>query len=77
MNEDSDDLWLAFEALAKTYPHDLGVRLTAHLGRWLVEDHRRSQVRIPAVMEKVVHAVVKLVERPHTPPAQHAAPTSD
>jgi len=26
MHETNDALWLAFEALAKTYPHDDGVR---------------------------------------------------
>jgi len=77
INEDSDDLWLAFEALAKTYPHDEGVRLTAHLGRRLVEDHRRLHVRIPAVMEKVVHSVLKMVELSPTPPDQQAARTKD
>jgi hypothetical protein len=31
MRETNDALWLAFEALAKTYPHDDGVRMTADI----------------------------------------------
>jgi hypothetical protein len=38
MDETNDALWLAFEALAKTYPQDDGVRMTADLARWLVEN---------------------------------------
>jgi len=33
MNQTPDELWLSFEALAKTYPHDDGVRITAHLAK--------------------------------------------
>jgi hypothetical protein len=29
---------IEFEALAKTYPHDDGVRMTADLARWLLEE---------------------------------------
>jgi hypothetical protein len=34
-----DDLWRAFEELAKKYPDDHGVRMTADLARWLKEHH--------------------------------------
>jgi hypothetical protein len=50
MNKTNDALWLAFEALAKTYPHYDGVRMTAdpaRYGYWKNADdyscpHRRS-----------------------------------
>jgi hypothetical protein len=32
MNKTPDELWLSFKALAKTYPHDDGVRITAQAG---------------------------------------------
>jgi hypothetical protein len=61
MNQTPDELWLSFRALAKTYPHDDGVRITAHLARWLIEERQRWQVPIPAVLQKVVEEVVKEV----------------
>jgi hypothetical protein len=59
MNQTPDDLWLSFRALAKTYPHDNGVRLTAHLAKWMLEERQRLPIPIPAVLKKVVEAVAK------------------
>jgi hypothetical protein len=59
MNETKDALWLAFEALAKTYPHDGGVRMTADLARWLWEEHQRSSLPAPPIVQKVIRAVTK------------------
>jgi len=58
--EDIDDaIWFAFEALAKTYPQDNGVRLTADLSRWLLLERQRLGLPIPPVMQKVVNAVAQ------------------
>lgn len=57
MNQTSDELWLAFEALAKTYPHDDGVRITADLARWLVAERQRAHIPVPPVLERVVQTV--------------------
>jgi hypothetical protein len=58
MNQTPDELWLSFEALAKTYPHDDGVRITAHLARWLVYERQRLQIiAIPPVLQKVLQTV--------------------
>jgi hypothetical protein len=57
MNQTNDDLWLSFEALAKTYPHDNGVRMTADLARWLLEERQRLQLPIPLIIDKVVRTV--------------------
>ncbi len=57
MQKTNDATWLAFEALAKAYPHDEGVRLTADLARWLLEERRRAGLAIPEAMEKVVRKV--------------------
>jgi hypothetical protein len=64
MNQTPDELWLSFKALAKTYPHDDGVRITAHLARWLIQERQRLQIPIPAVLQKVVEEVVKEVVSP-------------
>jgi hypothetical protein len=64
MNQTPEELWLSFRALAKTYPHDDGVRITAHLARWMVEERQRSQIPIPSVLQKVVEAVAKEVVSP-------------
>lgn len=61
MTQTPEELWLAFEALAKTYPHDEGVRLTAHLARRLIEKRQRLQVPIPEVLQRVVQRVMKMV----------------
>jgi len=67
MNQTPNELWLSFKSLAKTYPRDEGVRITAHLARWLVEERQRLQIPIPAVLQKVVEAVVKEVAPPDSP----------
>jgi hypothetical protein len=54
MEETSDALWLAFEAMAKTYPHDNGVRLTADLARWLLAEHQRQQLPVPLIVNNIV-----------------------
>lgn len=76
MNQTPDELWLAFEALAKTYPHDDGVRITAHLARWLVEERQRLQIPIPAVLQKVVETVMKEVASPDSPRGRQSPVTS-
>jgi len=67
MNKSNDALWLAFEALAKTYPDDDGVRMTADLTRWLLEQRQRLQLPIPPIIQKVARAVapVSLVPAPN------------
>jgi hypothetical protein len=59
MNETDDALWLAFEAVAKTYPHDGGVRMTADLARWLLEERQRLQLPAPPIIQKVLHTVTQ------------------
>jgi hypothetical protein len=59
MHKTNDALWLAFEALAKTYPHDDGVRMTADLARWLVEERQRQQLPAPTIIQKVVRTVTQ------------------
>lgn len=57
MHETDDALWLAFEALAKTYPHDDGVRMTADFAKWIVEERQRQQMPVSAILQKVVRTV--------------------
>jgi hypothetical protein len=52
-----DAVWLAFEALAKTYPQDNGVRMTADLTRWLLQEQQLQGLPIPPIMHKVVDTV--------------------
>jgi hypothetical protein len=59
MHQTNDSLWLAFEALARTYPHDNGVRMTADLARWLLEERHRLRLPTPPVIEKVVCVVTQ------------------
>jgi hypothetical protein len=40
--------------LANTYPRDEGVRITAHLARWPVEERQRFQIPIPAILQKEI-----------------------
>ena len=54
MDKTNDDLWLAFEALAKRYPDDDGVRMTADLSRWLLEQRQRLQLPVPPILRKVL-----------------------
>lgn len=56
MHETNGAQWLAFEALAKSYPHDEGVRMTADLARWLLEERRRQQLPAP---QKVMRTVTQ------------------
>jgi hypothetical protein len=58
MDETGDALWLAFEALAARYPQDGGVRMTADLARWLLEESQRRQLPVPPNIQKAAHAVV-------------------
>jgi hypothetical protein len=76
MNQTPDELWLSFRALAKTYPHNDGVRITAHLARWLIEERQRLQIPIPAVLQKVVEEVVKEVVSPVSPLGRQSPVTS-
>jgi hypothetical protein len=59
MKETNDALWLAFEALAKTYPRDDGVRMTADLARWLLEEHQRRQLPVPSIAHKIVLIAIR------------------
>ena len=59
MQQTNDAIWLAFEALAKTYPRDGGVRITADLARWLLEERQRLNLPAPPIIEKVVRTVPK------------------
>ncbi|MDP9090725.1 MAG: hypothetical protein M3O26_18560 [Pseudomonadota bacterium] len=45
MIEIDDELWQAFEQLAKRYPDDNGVRMTMDLARWVREHSRQLQQR--------------------------------
>jgi hypothetical protein len=77
MNQTPDELWLSFRALAKTYPHDNGVRITSHLARWMVEERQRLQIPIPSVLQEVVEAVAKEVISPDSPRGRQSPVTSD
>ena len=59
MNQTNDALWLSFETLAKTYPHDNGVRMTADLARWLLEERQRLALPVPPIIDKVVRTVTQ------------------
>ena len=76
MDKTNDDLWLAFEALAKTYPHDQGVRMTADLTRWLFEERQRLQLAMPPTIEKVVRTVTNAPDAPAALPLREAPITS-
>ena len=72
MNATNDALWLAFEALAKTYPHDGGVRMTADLARWLLEERQRLQLPTPPIIQKVVGTVIQELDAPAAEPLKPA-----
>jgi hypothetical protein len=76
MNMTDDALWLRFEALAKTYPHDDGVRMTADFARWLLEERRRLQMPAPPIIRKVIHAVTEEQHGPAAEPFRRAPVTS-
>jgi hypothetical protein len=68
MNQTNDGLWLSFEALAKTYPHDNGVRMTADLARWLLEERQRLKLPTPPIIDKVVRTVTQEPDGPAARP---------
>ncbi len=72
MNENNDALWLAFEALAKTYPDDGGVRMTADLARWLLEERQRLQLPAPPIMQTVLRTVIQELDAPAAVPLKPA-----
>jgi hypothetical protein len=59
MDQTNDALWLSFEALAKTYPHDNGVRMIADLARWLLQERQRLELPVPSIIDKVVRTVTQ------------------
>lgn len=75
MDETDDTLWLAFEALAKRYPHDEGVRMTADLTRWLLEERQRLQLPVPPIIQKVARIVIQKPDAAATAPLR-LAPTT-
>jgi len=76
MDQTPNELWLSFKALANTYACDEGVRITAHLARWLLEERRRWQIPVPAVLQKVVDAVMKEMTSPDSPRRRQSPVTS-
>jgi hypothetical protein len=67
MTEANDALWEAFEALAKKYPHDDGVRMTADLARWLLAEHQRAKLPAPPILKKAIRAVTQYSNAPRPP----------
>jgi hypothetical protein len=59
MNKTGDAVWLAFQALAETSPHDNGMRMTADLSRWLLEERQRLGLPTPPIMWKVVEQITR------------------
>ena len=76
VNQTNDGLWLSFEALAKTYPHDDGVRMTADLARWLLEERQRLHLPAPPIIDKVVRTVTQELDVPAARPSPEARETS-
>lgn len=76
MDKTNDDLWLAFEALAKTYPHDNGVRMTADLTRWLLEERQRLKLAMPPIIEEVVHTLTNASDATAALPSRETPITS-
>jgi len=72
MKETNDALWLAFEALAKTYPRDDGVRMTADLARWLLEERQRLQLPVPPIIQKISDTVTQVLDAPAAEPFKPA-----
>ena len=71
MTETNDDLWRAFESLANTYPQDHGLRMTADLARWMLEERQRLQLPPPQLLAQVVQNIADvLVTLPPQPPPQ-------
>jgi hypothetical protein len=59
VNQTNDDLWRSFEALAKTYPHDGGVRMTADFARWLLDERKRLNLPAPPIIDRVIRAMTQ------------------
>jgi hypothetical protein len=57
MDQTCDELWLSFEAVARKYPHDGGVRITADLARWLLAERQRIQEPMSPVLLRVIQTV--------------------
>jgi hypothetical protein len=68
MHESNDALWLAFGTLAKAYPEDGGVRMTADLTRWLLQERQRLQLPVPLVIQQVLRLAAS---DPDGGPADH------
>jgi hypothetical protein len=64
MDQTDDALWLSFETLAKTYPDDNGVRMTADLAKWLLEERQRLELPVPPIIDKVVRTVIQELNVP-------------
>lgn len=75
MHKTNDAIWLAFEALAKTYPNDGGVRITADLARWLLEERQRLNLPAPPIIEKVVRTVIQEPDVPVVRPLRKTPET--
>jgi len=74
MHQTNDAIWLSFEALAKTYPRDNGVRITADLARWLLQERQRLNPPVPPIIDKVVRKVKNARTVTKYPDAQVARP---
>ena len=72
MTQTEDKLWLAFESLAKTYPNDGGVRMTADLARWLLEEHERLKIPTPPVLQQVVRTMTQELDASRARPLMEA-----
>jgi hypothetical protein len=59
MDESNSSLWLAFAALANTYPNDNGVRMTQDLARWLMQEQHMAALPAPPIMLEVLGKVVQ------------------
>lgn len=67
MPQTPEELWLAFDTLARRYPHDQGVKISADLARWLVEEHQRAEVPLPDGLEGIVGTLANVVTPPTLP----------
>jgi len=67
MDDNNDALWPAFEALARRYPDDGGVRMAADLARWLLEEHQRACLPAPPIVHKIIRALTPESEAARAP----------
>jgi hypothetical protein len=72
MTQTDDKLWLSFEALAKTYTQDGGVRMTTDLARWLLEERERFKLPTLPVLQQVVRAVTQELDTSPARPSTEA-----